>query len=81
MRFRPEERTKIIPITIIDDDVFEEEEHFNIRLSNLRVQWPDSTIEAAPSAAQLAAGKRFPAKLDDPFVAVVTILDDDHAGV
>ena len=35
--FFPEETQKYFPIVIIDDDVFEEDEHFFVHLSNARV--------------------------------------------
>ncbi|XP_053533094.1 sodium/calcium exchanger 2a isoform X2 [Ictalurus punctatus] len=66
LEFQPGDTRKEIKIGIIDDDVFEEDEHFFIRLSNLREQGAEAT-EAA--------------RLVEPLVATVTILDDDHAGV
>lgn len=51
---------------IIDDDVFEEDEHFFVRLSNLREGEDGGTTDAA--------------RLVEPYVTTVTILDDDHAG-
>lgn len=41
--FRPGEARQLVWITIIDDDVFEEDEHFCVRLSNPRYldPWPD----------------------------------------
>ncbi len=53
---------------IIDDDVFEEDEHFLVRLSNLR--------EGEGERVNNTDG----ARLVEPFVTTVTILDDDHAG-
>ena len=35
--FHPGELHKQFPITVIDDDIFEEDEHFYVRLSNIRV--------------------------------------------
>ncbi|XP_058239682.1 sodium/calcium exchanger 2a isoform X2 [Hemibagrus wyckioides] len=66
LEFQPGDTRKEIKIGIIDDDVFEEDEYFFIRLSNLREPGVDAT-EAA--------------RLVEPLVATVTILDDDHAGV
>ncbi|GAA6066662.1 sodium/calcium exchanger 2a isoform X2, partial [Tachysurus ichikawai] len=66
LEFQPGDTRKEIKIGIIDDDVFEEDEHFFIRLSNLREPEVDAT-EAA--------------RLVEPLLATVTILDDDHAGV
>ncbi|XP_059903831.1 sodium/calcium exchanger 1a isoform X1 [Gadus macrocephalus] len=65
--FRPGETEKEIPVGIVDDDVFEEEEHFLVHLSNVRV-----TGESCdPQGSGLGL----------PCSAAVTILDDDHAGV
>ncbi|CAG0923494.1 unnamed protein product, partial [Notodromas monacha] len=80
--FRPGDRHQTFDLTVIDDDVFEEDEHFYVRLSNLRVQYPDGRVEVAPTPGRQAAGGRpFPAKLDAPALATVMILDDDHCGI
>uniref|UniRef100_A0A5K3ETQ7 Sodium/calcium exchanger 1 n=1 Tax=Mesocestoides corti TaxID=53468 RepID=A0A5K3ETQ7_MESCO len=65
--FRPDEQHKQISITVIDDDIFEEDEHFNVRLSNLRIV---HSYEPNPDC-----------RIVDPSVATVMVLDDDHAGV
>uniref|UniRef100_W5K1U0 Solute carrier family 8 member 2a n=1 Tax=Astyanax mexicanus TaxID=7994 RepID=W5K1U0_ASTMX len=64
--FQPGDTRKEIKVGIIDDEVFEEDEHFFVRLSNLREEGGDSTDGA---------------RLVDPLVTTVTILDDDHAGI
>ena len=66
--FHPGERYRQFPITIMDDDVFEEDEHFYVRLRNIRIG-----EEHGPSdlVAQLA----------NPSMATIMILDDDHHGV
>ncbi|XP_046717922.1 sodium/calcium exchanger 3 isoform X1 [Silurus meridionalis] len=70
--FKPGEVIKEIAIGIIDDDIFEEDEHFFVRLSNVRKL--DTAIDdEMPAYPTVALG--FPA------VATVTILDDDHAGI
>ncbi|PAA84827.1 hypothetical protein BOX15_Mlig030700g3 [Macrostomum lignano] len=53
-------------LTIIDDDVFEEDEHFYVELSNIRVEGgdPETRVELA-----------------DPIRATIMVLDDDHAGI
>ncbi|XP_054709805.1 LOW QUALITY PROTEIN: sodium/calcium exchanger 3-like [Uloborus diversus] len=66
--FGPGETQKQFFITVIDDDVFEEDEHFYVRLSNARY-----TIEKMEP--------RIPVELSTPFLATVMILDDDHAGI
>ncbi|KAJ7344748.1 hypothetical protein JRQ81_000698 [Phrynocephalus forsythii] len=69
------ETQKEFSIGIIDDDIFEEDEHFFVRLSNLRVLEAE---EPPPELNNLPYPK---AMLVSPFVATVTILDDDHAGI
>ncbi|KAM9477873.1 sodium/calcium exchanger 3 isoform 2-T2 [Clarias gariepinus] len=70
--FKPGEVIKEIAIGIIDDDIFEEDEHFFVRLSNVR------TLDSASDDEMLA----YPTvALGFPAVATVTILDDDHAGI
>ncbi|KAJ3589259.1 hypothetical protein NHX12_010105 [Muraenolepis orangiensis] len=53
-------------VGILDDDVFEEDEHFFVRLQNLR----QADGSGAPKA-----------RLVEPTSATVTIIDDDHAGI
>lgn len=53
----------------MDDDIFEEDEHFFVRLQNLRSEEGDGT--GIPPKGRLV----------EPRVATVTILDDDHAGI
>ncbi|KAK2168377.1 hypothetical protein LSH36_17g05028 [Paralvinella palmiformis] len=66
--FHPGEVHKQFPISIIDDDVFEEDEHFYVRLSNLRTE-----NEKAVDHSRI--------QLANPFMATIMILDDDHAGI
>ncbi|XP_072313308.1 sodium/calcium exchanger 3 isoform X2 [Eucyclogobius newberryi] len=73
--FKPGEIMKEISVGIIDDDIFEEDEHFFVRLSNLRVL---ETEDEVLSANSLPYPK---AMLGFPTVATVTILDDDHSGI
>ncbi|XP_048340332.1 sodium/calcium exchanger 3 isoform X2 [Sphaerodactylus townsendi] len=68
------ETQKEFAIGIIDDDIFEEDEHFFVRISNLRVV----ETEEPPEVNNLPYPK---AILASPYVATVTILDDDHAGI
>uniref|UniRef100_A0A915M9N9 Calx-beta domain-containing protein n=1 Tax=Meloidogyne javanica TaxID=6303 RepID=A0A915M9N9_MELJA len=44
LTFYPEDRHCKIPIEIVDDDVFEEDEHFYLHLTNLRVRTRDGLI-------------------------------------
>ncbi|XP_051946332.1 sodium/calcium exchanger 3-like isoform X2 [Xyrauchen texanus] len=73
--FKPSEVVKEITIGIIDDDIFEEDEHFFVRLSNVRVL---ETEDEVLSPSSLPYPK---ALIGFPSVATVTILDDDHAGI
>ncbi|XP_066507988.1 sodium/calcium exchanger 2b [Hoplias malabaricus] len=73
--FKPGETRKEIKVGIIDDDIFEEDEHFFVRLLNLRVGDAEGMFES-DEAGQAPKGR-----LVEPLVATVTILDDDHAGI
>ncbi|XP_005746562.1 sodium/calcium exchanger 3 isoform X2 [Pundamilia nyererei] len=73
--FKPGEMIKEISIGIIDDDIFEEDEHFFVRLSNLRVLETEDEVLSANSLPYPKAVLGFPT------VATVTILDDDHSGI
>ncbi|ETE65103.1 Sodium/calcium exchanger 2, partial [Ophiophagus hannah] len=72
--FKPGETQKELKIGIIDDDIFEEDEHFFVRLLNLRVGDAEGMFES--DSAEHPKGR-----LVAPLVATVTILDDDHAGI
>lgn len=72
--FYPMETHKQFPITILDDDIFEEDEHFYVRLSNLRTGDSQGMFDSNNSGAGEV-------KLIPPFVATVMILDDDHPGI
>ncbi|XP_062274818.1 sodium/calcium exchanger 2b isoform X9 [Scomber scombrus] len=73
--FKPGETRKEIKVGIIDDDIFEEDEHFFVRLLNLRIGDADGMFESDEVGAAPKA------RLLEPLVATVTILDDDHAGI
>uniref|UniRef100_A0AAR2KCA6 Calx-beta domain-containing protein n=1 Tax=Pygocentrus nattereri TaxID=42514 RepID=A0AAR2KCA6_PYGNA len=73
--FKPGETRKEIKVGIIDDDIFEEDEHFFVRLLNLRVGDAEGMFES-DEVGQAPKGR-----LVEPLVATVTILDDDHAGI
>lgn len=64
-------------INVIDDDVFEEDEHFYVLLSNPRYLSSDSSNGNLSNMV-----KNMPKlQLSTPAVATVMILDDDHSGV
>ena len=73
--FKPGETTKEISVGIIDDDIFEEDEHFFVRLGNLRVLETEDEVLSPNSLPYPVAMLGF------PNVATVTILDDDHSGI
>lgn len=61
---------KDVTITIIDDEVFEEDEHFYVQLSNIRVCEEDQRMVQS-EAVELA----------NPSMATIMVLDDDHCGI
>ncbi|XP_029202495.2 sodium/calcium exchanger 1-like [Acropora millepora] len=72
--FRPGETTKTFSVVIIDDDIFEEDEHFYVHLGNVRVASEDGDL--------LRNKYRGPAgKVGKDGVATITILDDDYPGI
>ncbi|KAJ9576818.1 hypothetical protein L9F63_006592 [Diploptera punctata] len=81
--FRPGETVQTFRLQVIDDDVFEEDEHFYVRLSNLRTG--QSNGDAAPPPTRRLSAKPLPPppapQLASPSCATVMILDDDHGGV
>lgn len=79
LEFAPGVSTQTITLEVIDDDVFEEDEHFYVRLSNARFS-PTETLTQMNGAA--GQPPKFPeVQLSPPFLATVIILDDDHCGV
>lgn len=61
----------VLQVGILDDDIFEEDEHFFVRLQNLRLEEGATEGTGTPPKGRLV----------EPMVATVTILDDDHAGI
>uniref|UniRef100_A0A8C2E370 Solute carrier family 8 member 1a n=1 Tax=Cyprinus carpio TaxID=7962 RepID=A0A8C2E370_CYPCA len=74
--FKPGETEKEIRVDIIDDDIFEEDEHFLVHLSNVKVI-SEGTDNGNPGANHVDTL----ASLGLPSTAIVTIFDDDHAGI
>lgn len=70
--FKPGETVKTISVTIIDDDIFEEDEHFTVRLSNIRLAGSDGKAESYEGPAGV---------LGHNSLAEIVILDDDYPGV
>ncbi|XP_062304039.1 sodium/calcium exchanger 1a isoform X1 [Osmerus eperlanus] len=74
--FKPGETEKEIRIDIIDDDIFEEDEHFLVHLSNVKVISEGTGVRhSEANHVDTLAG------LGLPCTATVTIFDDDHAGI
>jgi len=71
LTFGPNELKKSFSINVIDDDVYEEDEQFNVRLSNPRFQDATLMVGANPNSKLKCY----------PDVATVMILDDDHNGI
>ncbi|XP_059393124.1 sodium/calcium exchanger 1-like isoform X3 [Carassius carassius] len=74
--FKPGETEKEIRVDIIDDDIFEEDEHFLVHLSNVKII-SEGTDNGNPGANHVDTL----ASLGLPSTAIVTIFDDDHAGI
>ena len=71
--FYPGETRKQFSIEIIDDDVYEEDEHFYARLTNIRYKENyDESDKLLPDPTL---------KIANPCIATVMILDDDHGGI
>jgi len=81
LTFGPGETQKMITLEVLDDDVFEEDEHFYIRLSNLRRKdgKPFATITAPDESNNMT--QQAAIQLGTPHMATIMILDDDHGGI
>ena len=69
--FQPNEKHKQFEVSILDDDLFEEDEHFYVHLANVRIGDSNGMFEDNNGQVELAT----------PFMATVMILDDDHPGI
>ena len=85
--FQPRETLKTFNVCILDDYVFEEDEHFYIRLSNARLIGDSSDITVSnqngtgPLGVITEEERTQKVSLISPFLATVMILDDDHSGI
>ena len=86
--FQPRETLKTFNVCVLDDDVFEEDEHFYIRLSNARLLCDSGhSITASnrngtgPLGVITEEERAQKVSLISPFLATVMILDDDHCGI
>jgi len=81
LTFGPGETQKMVTLEVLDDDVFEDDEHFYIRISNLRRKdgMPISTITAVDDDGKKSQQPSI--QLGTPHMATIMILDDDHGGI
>lgn len=83
LTFYPNETRKHFLVKIIDDDVYEEDEHFYVRLSNARYHSSSSSSSSDAddqTTTQIKIDEQI-VKVVNPDLATVMILDDDHGGV
>merc|ERR1719319_691144 len=80
LTFGPGETQKMVTLEVLDDDVFEDDEHFYIRISNLRRKdgraFKEIEVESDGKKAMQAN-----CQLGTPHMATIMILDDDHSGI
>merc|ERR1712200_244732 len=81
LTFGPGETKKTVTLEVLDDDVFEDDEHFYIRISNLRRKdgMPISEMDVADESGKHS--KQPSIQLGTPHMATIMILDDDHGGI
>merc|ERR1712106_1078807 len=81
LTFGPGETQKMVTLEVLDDDVFEEDEHFYIRVSNLRRKdgkpFKEMEVEGEDGKTSMQAN----CQLGTPHMATIMILDDDHSGI
>merc|ERR1719410_1607119 len=77
LNYGPGETEKKVTLSVEDDDIFEEDEHFYIRISNPRrkdgIEIPQMSVEGEGMVPSIQLGT--------PHMATIMILDDDHGGV
>jgi len=81
LTFGPGETQKMVTLEVLDDDVFEDDEHFYIRISNLRRKdgMPIASITAVDDDGKKSQQPSI--QLGTPHMATIMILDDDHGGI
>lgn len=81
LTFGPGETQKMVTLEVLDDDLFEEDEHFYIRISNLRQKngkaFPEISVVGDNGVATMQPNFQ----LGTPHMATIMILDDDHGGI
>merc|ERR1719278_512240 len=81
LTFGPGETQKMVTLEVLDDDVFEEDEHFYIRISNLRRKDGKAFSEISVTGEDGVAKMQPSIQLGTPHMATIIILDDDHGGI
>merc|ERR1711962_1779302 len=81
LTFGPGETQKMVTLEVLDDDVFEEDEHFYIRISNLRRKDGKAFSEISVTDEEGVAKMQPSIQLGTPHMATIMILDDDHGGI
>merc|ERR1719450_1314300 len=81
LTFGPGETQKHVTLEVLDDDVFEEDEHFYIRISNLRRKDGKSFKEIEVVDDNGSRSMQASTQLGTPHMATIMILDDDHGGI
>merc|ERR1711884_316265 len=81
LTFVPGETQKMVTLEVLDDDVFEEDEHFYIRISNLRRKDGGNIKEMDVEEKDGNVTKQPSIQLGTPHMATIMILDDDHGGL
>jgi len=81
LTFMPGETQKMVTLEVLDDDVFEEDEHFYIRISNLRRKDGIAFGQVAVEADDGSKSMQPSCQLGTPHMATIMILDDDHGGI
>merc|ERR1719195_1884034 len=81
LTFGPGETEKHVTLEVLDDDVFEEDEHFYIRISNLRRKDGRAFKEIEVTADDGSRSQQAACQLGTPHMATIMILDDDHSGI
>eukprot|EP00088_Acartia_fossae_P032914 TRINITY_DN3368_c0_g1_i10.p1 TRINITY_DN3368_c0_g1~~TRINITY_DN3368_c0_g1_i10.p1 ORF type:complete len:915 (+),score=341.46 TRINITY_DN3368_c0_g1_i10:160-2904(+) len=81
LTFGPGETQKMVTLEVLDDDVFEEDEHFYIRISNLRRKDGKAIAEMDVEDDDGKMTRQPSIQLGTPHMATIMILDDDHGGL
>jgi len=81
LTFGPNETQKHVTLEVLDDDVFEEDEHFYIRISNLRRKDGKAFKEIEVTDDNGKRSMQACTQMGTPHMATIMILDDDHGGI